>query len=57
MDTKPKTLGEALEQLRDGSRTDAQHFRDLADALEILVLLGNRETDKRDLDIDVTDYR
>lgn len=55
MESKPRTMTEALERLRNGNRPDIQHWRDLADALEILVILG-RDTDSRDLDRDVTDF-
>jgi hypothetical protein len=55
MEAKPKTMTEALDRLRDGARPDIQRWRDLADALEILVILGG-QTDSRDLDRDVTDF-
>lgn len=56
MEPKPNTMQEALNRLRDPSRSTEAHFRDLADALEILVVLGPG-TDKRDLDVDIRDYR
>ena len=55
MESKPRTMTEALNRLRDGHRPDIQHWRDLADALEILVILGGG-TDSRDMDRDVTDF-
>lgn len=57
MEPKPKTLGEALDRMRDPARGTDAHFADLADAIEILVILGFGEMDRRDLDVDVTDYR
>lgn len=58
MEPKPKTMNEALDRLRDDTRNGfASTFgRDLADALEILVILG-KDTDSRSLDQDVTDFR
>jgi hypothetical protein len=53
MEPKPKTMNEALDRLRDTSRISTFAL-DLADALEILVILGK---DSRDLDRDVTDFR
>jgi hypothetical protein len=55
MENKPKTITEALNRLRGGGGPDIQHWRDLADALEILVILGGN-TDSRDMDRDVTDF-
>lgn len=57
MESKPSTLREALDRVRDPSRSSDQHFADLADAIEILVVMGFGDTDKRDLDIDIRDYR
>jgi Na+/H+ antiporter NhaA len=58
MEPKPKTMAEALQRLRDATRNGfASTFgTDLADALEILVILG-KDTDSRDLDRDVTSFR
>jgi hypothetical protein len=53
---KPKTLREAFGRMRDGNRSTDAHFRDLADALEIMVIMG-QDTDSRDLGRDITDYR
>lgn len=56
MEPKPATLTEALNRMRDTTRTTEQHFHDFADALEIIVILGD-DTDARDLDRDITDFR
>ena len=56
MEPKPNTMNDALNRLRDPSRSTEQHFRDLAEAIEILVILGPG-TDKRDLDADISHYR
>lgn len=55
MEPKPKTMNEALDRLRD-TRRISTFARDLADALEILVILG-KDTDSRSLDQDVTNFR
>lgn len=57
MEPKPSTLNEALDRIRDPGRSTEQHFRDMADAIEILVCLGMSDMDKRDLDVDIIDYR
>ena len=49
-----KTMRSALSSLRNGLNPEIQHWRDLADAIEILVILG-KDTDSRDLDRDVSD--
>jgi len=56
MEPKPTTMNEALDRLRNQHRTDNDHWRDLADALEILVILGG-ETDSRDLHADISGFR
>jgi len=57
MEQKPATLNEALDRLRDPSRSTEQHFSDFADAIEILVCLGMTDLDKRDLDTGMNGYR
>jgi len=56
--TKPHTLRAALERMKDPTRCDSAHTRALAEAIEIMVTLGIfGNCDRRDLDVDVTDYR
>jgi hypothetical protein len=57
MEPCPRTLNEALDRLRNASRSHEQHSRDLADAIEILVLLCIGGLDSRDLDADITNFR
>lgn len=57
MEPQPRTLNEALRRLRDPQRSPEQHCRDLADAIEILVLLGWNDLDSRDLSADITNHR